>query len=442
MSGLHEKARRWLDVGDKALSTSNLTLARTAIRQAENSLELPDAIDDGVARGRCKLLRADLALQDWDLTTAQEHLDEATAALGDQERFRADLSRMTARLAERRGRYSEAIEAWITMERQLPTSAALRKLDARIRRAEACILAGEDGDARMLLHRVLTDPLLPLDPLLKGRADVLRATILELDRDYGHALRVYAEVHGYADALPPVFVGLLQLRMARPLVRSSPQAALRRIVDGHQLLAQGTQPDASGLALSQLAVVAIVLRRPRIAAIATVQAELWRGVRDGTTRPLLLEALEQLGFERIAQSLDPDAPASEDPALRTALEAEARILGVDLEQRSENVVRRLADALNDVERPDQPLAHSTLPFEGRGLLMQQRASLTWDAEAHPSALLPASALTATVPPLLPRTQETPKKLPWFRTGAAVAVFIVLSFVAGFAVAAMTGFLFG
>ena len=383
-----------MDTGWGAICSGNLPLALSAARTAEAAVALAaptstgEEIDRAVQRCRaeCRLLFADISTRNWRLLEAEAHLDGAYRGLKDEPSFDVAIARCTARLAERRGRWPSAIAGWTRVESRLHPDDLQGLADVRIRMAELELIRGNAEAAMVSLLKADAICLELRDDVLRARVRLVHATVMELKRELGSALALYDEVQRLSARAPRVFTGLVRLRKARPLVRLAPERALMEVEMGFLDLSAGGHPDAEGLTFSQIAVLALILEQPAMAALAAATAESWRGGRDGTNRPLLHEAIEAYGYPSVAAEVEQiERGAIGSMKLRRLLDPLALQLRVRWpELQSTCTVSKLLVGLqHHGEAQVVVRTNATLSGGRNGLLLRQRASLTWDVPWRP-----------------------------------------------------------
>lgn len=459
---LLRKAARWLGEAQDAVTSSNWAEAETALSLAEGAYGAASEMEAGAdadpdedemlseGRALCTLLRSDIALRHWQLSEAETHLDAAYKVLKQGEGLGVELWRLTGRLAERRGRWTSAYAAWKKVAKTMDGKNERKLADAWIRLAEISLIQGKEKRAQDLVLQV--DPLAREldDDLLKARVMLLRAGEMELLGELAPASEMYQDAARMAQESAPVdFMGLLRVRMAVTEAVANPRKAVRHLREGHTDLTESSHPDADGLVLSQLAIVALLLDQPAVAALAAMSAEASRGGTDGTSRPLLSAALKQLEQEDYASEvLDLELDVQRHTGIARALDPTMQQLGLRWDEMgTADSLEKLAGSLQGIS-PNriQVRVEDAEVVNDRQALFKQRASLSWDApqgrlktRAPPPPALPVIpkliAATAPRPPTREVTIE-PSVRPVVQTSTTqlASVSLGLVFVVSFAFA--------
>jgi tetratricopeptide (TPR) repeat protein len=413
----------------RSMAASDWARASAHLDEAEQVLDALLARDepDGATRDRlaeeralCDIHRADLAIRHWRVAEAEERLDAAYKVLkkGTTE---AELWRVTARIAERRGRWSAARAAWKKVVKLTGVANEGVVADAELRLAE---LAYHDGNReRCDAHLARVDALGLDDALVRVRAAIVRADLLTLEGDIDAATEAWRDISRDLRELPQDFVALANLRRAGTEVHRVPMAAVKRVLRAAALLKRVRHPDALGMAYGQLAVLATALRRPTIGALAAVGANSSR-TGDTIAHTLLAAALRQA-------DVDLDLSTVEDRHLQEALVGHfaqpARELGIawsDLG--TAKGLEKLAEPLAAIGGAGVRVDVESGEVVRSPALVGHRSSLTWDAplgvlrtvelaapvvvprrpalyRPPPSTPTPPAGIPATPPPTLPRT---------------------------------------
>ncbi len=273
-----------------------------------------------LAEGRalCTVLRADVAMRHWRIPEAESLLDDAYRAFKAIEQQTADkgvvgaeLWRLTARLAERQGRWRSAGAAWKRVVKRTDGQDEVALGDALIRLAEVQLIDGRSELAEATLQRVESLVRELDDALLSARVSAVRAAELESRQEYAAAWEAWHDAQSRTLVAPADFSGLLKLRMAGTAVWMKPQQGFRLVERGYEALVSAAHPDALGLAYHQLAVLALAVRDAGSAALCLVGARVSRSGYDETSAPMLAQALEEGGHSEAAERVRAFA---EDPS--------------------------------------------------------------------------------------------------------------------------------
>lgn len=460
---LLRKAARWLGEAQDAVARSEWAEAETALslaesaygaaRETEASTDADPDEEEMLAEGAalCTLLRSDMALRFWQLSEAETHLDAAYEVLKQGEGLGVELWRLTGRLAERRGRWTSAYAAWKKVAKTMDGKDERKLADAWVRLAEIALIQGKTKAAQDLVLKL--DPLARDldDPLLKARVLLLRAGEMELTGELQPAAEMYRDAERLAsEDAPADFMGLLKVRMAATEAVGNPRKAVGHLRAGLEDLQKAAHPDALGLVLSQLAIVALLLRQPAVAALAAMSAETARGGRDGTSRPLLSAALKDLEHEDYAREvLDLELDVKLHKGVARALDPTMQQLGLRWDEMGlDSSIDKLAGSLQGLAASGvQVRVEDAVVVNDRDALFRQRASLCWDApqgrlktRAPPPPALPAMpkliAATAPRPPVRQVTIDQEHARPVVNTSASqlASVSLGLVFVVSFAFA--------
>lgn len=460
---LLRKAARWLGEAQDAVARSNWADAETALSLAESAYgaasemeAAPDADpDEGdmLAEGRalCTLLRSDIALRHWQLAEAETHLDAAYQVLKQGEGLGVELWRLTGRLAERRGRWTSAYAAWKKVAKTMEGQNERKLADAWIRLAEISLVQGKEKRAEEMVLKL--GPLAREldDGLLKARVTLLRAGEMEIAGEVDAATEMYQDALRLAiNDAPPDFIGLLRVRMAAVEALRNPRSAVRHLRSGLEDLKESRHPDANGLVLSQLAVVALMLREPAVAALSAMSAEYARGGKDGTSRPLLAAALSQLEKEDLASEVhDLELDVQRHSGISRVVDPTMQKLGLRWDEMgSAESIDKLGGALQGLTTGRAMVRiEDAEVVQDLDTIVRLRASLSWDApqgrlktRAPPPPALPMVpkliAATAPRPPTREVTIEPSSARPVMQTSATqlAGVSLGLVFVVSFAFA--------
>ncbi|MEZ4317530.1 MAG: FHA domain-containing protein [Myxococcota bacterium] len=252
----------------------------------------------GLLEGRATIgmLRADIAIRRLRYGDARRAIDAVYPLyreLGDRPCV-ADLWVTTARLAEREGRWFSARTAWAQVLRVRKANGdEFGQCDALIRMSEAMIVEDELEKARKKLVEAEELGRYLEDPVLLGRVHIAVAKILEQEHTWEAAWEKWLDAqHALRDA-EPMLRGLSQVRMARSAVRVRPTEVGELLQRGLIALLDAHHPDAVGLVLHQLAIVALVNGDAKTALLASVGADRARG-GDDVVQGVVLRSLLQL----------------------------------------------------------------------------------------------------------------------------------------------------
>jgi tetratricopeptide (TPR) repeat protein len=423
-------ARAAIEEGAWSRVTAALDLAETTYDSAigMGQADPPDPmppIFQRLAEGRalCTVLRADVALRHWQIPEAEARIDEAYRAfktIGDGV-VGAELWRMTARLAERQGRWRSAIAAWKRVVKKTEGEDEVALGDALIRLAEVQLIDGHAEKAEETLSRVEALVRDLDDDLLSARVSAARAAELESRQEYAAAWEAWHDAQSRTLVAPADFSGLLKLRMAGTAVWMKPRQGFRLVERGYEALVSANHPDALGLAYHQLAVLALAVRDAGAASLALVGARMSRQGYDETSAPMLAQALRQGGHEAaadrvLAHAEDPSDTTGvtgpktgrlpNDRTLLRALEAETVERGLKWAQiGTEEGLLVLCAGLRRGER-----SRALVKVDGeqgwevvdRRAFVRHRATLAWDA--------PMATLARPEPPR-PTVAPTPRPAP-------------------------------
>lgn len=384
-------------------------------------------------RALCEVHRADISIRFWRVQEAEQALDRAYAVLK-KGSVEAELYRVTARIAERRGRWSSARAAWKRAYKLAQSASEAVAADAQLRLAE---IALHEGRAEACEEHLATVRELRLDdPLVGRRVDILRAELDSLAGDVDASLDAWKDLARELDGLPQDFIALTNLRRAGTEVHRAPVAAVRRVLRAAELLQRIAHPDALGLAYGQLAVLATALRRPVIGALCAVGAN---ASRDGDTvaHALLRAAVEHAELDIDVESLE---ARQLQEALVGVLAGPARELGIawsDLG--SAKALEKLAAPLKAVGSAGVRVDVESGQVVHAAQLVGHRSSLTWDAPlgvlrtvklARPVVMpkrpqmyappSPARGIQATPPPAVVRTPTRDAEIKLIGVGTLVA----------------------
>lgn len=384
----------------RSMVSGDWTRARTRLDDAEALYDeaiaactASDPRRDDLEEGRalCEVHRADIAIRYWRVGEAEQALDKAYAVLK-KGSVEAELWRVTARIAERRARWSSAKAAWRKAHDLAAVANEGVAADALVRLAEIALNEGKPDAVRQRIDQVRG---LGLDErVLDLRLAILEAELLGLAGDYDASLDAWKEAARDLQEIPQDFVALLNLRRAGVEVHRSPVTAVRRVLKAAALLSRLKHPDALGLAYGQLAVLATALGRPVLGALSAVGAN---ASRDGDTvaHALLRAALEHAEIEVDFENLE---GRQLQEALVGVLSGHARELGIAWSD---------LGTAKGLEKLGEPLlelggAGVRVDVENRKVVeatqtVGHRSSLTWDA---PLGVLRTVRLTR--PLLLPK----------------------------------------
>ncbi len=302
----------WRGVAQVAMLEKDWALATRMLALAERTYQLgtdllgPEDDDDeratelrtGLLEGRATVgtLRADIAIRRLRYAEARQAIDVVYPLyrqLGDRPCV-ADLWVTTARLAEREGRWFSARTAWAQVLRiRKANGDEFGQCDAIIRMVEAMLVEDEVDKARKKLDEAETLARYLEDDRLQGRVHIAMAKILEHEHAWEAAWEKWLDADFALREADPMLRGLSMVRMARSAVRVRPTEAGEYLQRGLIALLDAHHPDAIGLVLHQLAIVALVNGDARTALIAAVGADRSRG-SDDIVQGVVLRALLQL----------------------------------------------------------------------------------------------------------------------------------------------------
>lgn len=436
----------------RAMVTGDWTRALVKLEEAETGL---DAVLTGAAeeehedlreeRALCEVHRADVAIRYWRIGEAEAALDRAYAVLK-KGSVEAELWRVTARIAERQGRWSSARAAWKKADKLASSANEAVAADARLRLAEIALHEGKGNACRALIDQVRGLGI--EDPQVTMRVRILQAEIASMEGEIDVALDAWKDLARALDGLPQDFVALANLRRAGTEVHRAPVAAVRRVLRAAELLERIAHPDALGLAYGQLAVLATALRNPVLGALSAVGAN---AARDGDTvaHSLLQAALERAELDIDVENLE---RRQLQEALVGVLSGPARELGVAWSDLGTlKGLEKLAAPLKAMGTAGIRVDVESGQIVHAAQLVGHRSTLTWDAPLgvlrtvvlerpmalpkRPQLYAPASpaGIQATPPPTLVRADDTRQtEIRLIGMGTAVAVtgfFGVLALVA-------------
>lgn len=386
-----------LSVAGRRVAEAQDAVWRFNWAEAEKALDLAarayDELDDGniddetwakldEGRAKCALIRSDIALRKWNLEEAEAQLDSAYQLLKQGEGIGVELWRLTARLAERRGRWSSAWAAWKRVTSSLEGKDEMGYADAWIRIGEVGLIEGKAKRVDKAIEVIESLARELESPLLNARLSLLHAGSFEHQHAYDAAIDAYRDAEREAEDAPSDFRGLLDLRMAGALARRTPKKATKRLERAHAELIESGNPDADGLVLSQIAVLALILGQPQLAALAAIAAEASRGGNDGTSRPLIAGALEACGHKDLAAKIpELETQVVEHDAVEAALTDTLGELDLNWSHLGEpRSVAPLLTALGGIQAGTlQIRVEDAEVVTDIDALFRQRASLTWDA---------------------------------------------------------------
>jgi hypothetical protein len=302
----------WRGVAQVAMLEKDWALAERMLSLAERTYVLgadhlgPEEDDDeratelrtGLLEGRATVgtLRADIAIRRLQYAEARQAIDAVYPLyrqLGDRPCV-ADLWVTTARLAEREGRWFSARTAWAQVLRVRKANGdEFGQCDALIRMVEAMLVEDEVDKARKKLDEAEALARYLEDERLQGRVHIAMAKILEHEHSWEAAWEKWLDADHALRSADPMLRGLSQVRMARSAVRVRPAEAGEYLQRGLIALFDAHHPDAIGIVLHQLAIVALVNGDARTALIAAVGADRIRG-GDDLVQGVVLRALLQL----------------------------------------------------------------------------------------------------------------------------------------------------
>jgi len=425
-SALLDSAELWRTAARTAIADGEWAKVEPALNMAETTYESAiDVVPEGsairgrIARGRalCTVLRSDVELRHWRLDGAEERLDEAYHAFKalDEGVIGAELWRVTARLAERQGRWRSAKAAWKRVVKLTDGVDEVALGDALIRIAEVEIVCGDGKAAEEVLERVEALVRDLDDDLLRSRGLAVRAAALESERNYAASWEAYQDAQNSVSVPPQDFLGLLKLRMAGTAVWMRPRQAFRLIERGYDALVSAHHPDALGLAYHQLAVLALAVRDADAAALATVGARSCRGGFDETSRPMLVQALRQGGHIDAADSLEAEEGGRSEEVERglgRALEKPTVDRGLNWRQLgTEEGMLALCASLRRSDRSRAKVrveGETGWLVDDHAALVRHRATLTWDAPVDTLGVeKPAPPVVNMTPRPVPRRNTRP-----------------------------------
>lgn len=420
---LLDSAEQWRAAAREAIREGEWDKVDAALGMAETSYEsglrlTPDGdLKNRLAEGRalCTVLRSDVELRHWRLPSAEARLDEAYKAfkaLADGV-VGAELWRLTARLAERQGRWASAKAAWKRVLKLTEGENEVAFGDALVRLAEVEVIQGNNEKADETLARA-EDLVRDLeDDVLRARVLSVRAAELELQGLHAAAWESWQDAQMSTSVAPSDFSGLLKLRMAGTAVWMKPTQAFRLVETGYEKLVSANHPDSLGLAYHQLSVLALVVQDPVAAIYACIGARRCRSGYDDTTMPVLAQALRRAGFETTAESFEAAETPPEDLEEQVARCVGSRVddYGTAWEKLGDEVSML---AICSAIRRRGPAA-AQLKVEGEEAsvvddhlaLSRHRATLTWDAPVDTlgtAKVVSLSAVAPTPPPVSPRVQ--------------------------------------
>lgn len=297
-----DTAVRTLELADNTYALG-LDLLQDA-PQDDTTTELELSLVEG--RATVGMVFADMEMRRGRFSEARKRVDSVYPLyrqLGDRPAV-ADLWVTTARLAEREGRWFTARTSWAQALR-LRKSAGdeYGQCDALIRMAEAMLADGDVGKARPRLaaaEELARD--LGVDALF-GRVHMANAKVCELEHEYEAAWEKWLDAAQALRDADPLLRGLSTVRMARTaaVVRpaESPELLQKGLVD----LLEAHHPDALGLVLHQLAIVALLNGDAKQGLLAAVGADRARNGEDDTVQGVVLHALLQMGAYEAAFAL-------------------------------------------------------------------------------------------------------------------------------------------
>ncbi|MCB9677307.1 MAG: FHA domain-containing protein [Alphaproteobacteria bacterium] len=298
----------WRGVAQVAMARKDWGLATRMLGLAERAYALGqelltdtgdvEAIRMGLLEGRAAvgMLRADLALRRTRYADARRAIDAVYPLyreLGDRPVV-ADLWVTTARLAEREGRWFSARTAWAQVLRVRKANGdEPGQCDALVRMAEAMIVEDDLEKAKKKLAEAEELARYLEDETLQGRVHIAVAKILEHEHSWEAAWEKWLDAQHALREAGPMLRGLSAVRMARTAVRVRPAEAGELLQRGLIALLEAHHPDAVGLVLHQLAIVALHNGDAKTALLAAVGADRARG-GDDLVLGVVLRALLQL----------------------------------------------------------------------------------------------------------------------------------------------------
>ena len=307
----------WRGQAQVAIRMGALQQARSALESAWNlyhagSMLLADVTEPAFepvkldlleGKATARVMDADALLRLGRFREARARIDEAYPLYTrlEERPSVSDLWTVTARLAEREGRWFSARTAWeqVLRSRQANHDEA-GQCDAAIRLAEAMLGDGDTAQAEDRLDEAERLAREIGDPALTGRVHIARARSLELTQDWPGAWEKWLDALEQLQRADPVLRGLARVRMARTAAKLRPADAEALLEDGLHDLFDGEYPDAIALVLHQLAVVALIRGEPKLGALAAVGAERARGGWDPSLHGLLFRALLNTGARKAA----------------------------------------------------------------------------------------------------------------------------------------------
>lgn len=315
---------------DWGRTTRMLALAERTYALGQELLEdlddpTAESLKTDLLEGRATVgtLRADMAIRRMHYTDARKAIDAVYPLyrqLGDRPSV-ADLWVTTARLAEREGRWFSSRTAWAQVLRVRKANGdEFGQCDALIRMAEAMLIEDDLEKARKKLDEAEGLARYLEDERLQGRVHIAMAKILEHEHSWEAAWEKWLDADHALREADPLLRGLSHVRMARSAVRVRPAEAGDYLQRGLIALLEAHHPDAVGIVLHQLSIVALVNGDARTALLASVGADRYRGgddlVQSVVLRVLLqmreLDAAYPLALLRHDRRPEPDRRATVD----------------------------------------------------------------------------------------------------------------------------------